>query len=315
MREREIHGHMFKKEGKHLYLSSIAQNIKDIKETLKNYWDIHNDEFISRINNATNNIIKDFDVLKKLHNNDPKKLIPIMIHFLNNMLDTFWLKKFYNLTPSINYEEYNNMWIGEQIINNTFDGKIYPDKPCIIKKKYIRWGNCHHRSITIKNIIEQLHIPWVECRIAKVPEWHSFVIIEYGGQIYMSDILEYNTILDAKDMNREWWILAYKVLNPEFSDLREFTDVKKFIKIAENIKYNSIKLQIDRIKIEIEGDTIKIEIKHNKSTTKKSFHIQRDKEKKKYTKKALIEMMFPRITELLPIISKKIKKEHLTDIV
>lgn len=130
----------------------------------------------------------------------------------------------------------------------------------MIKKKYVRGGNCHHRSITIKKIIDQLNLPGVKCSIYKVIDGHSFVVIEHVGKTYMSDILEYDEIMDAKAMNDKGGISAYKILNPEFSDLREFDDIQRFISVVERTKYNSIKLQINKIGIEINGPHIKIEI-------------------------------------------------------
>ncbi|MEI8252194.1 MAG: hypothetical protein WCG25_00205 [bacterium] len=64
---------------------------------------------MEKINFLTEKIIDDFSILKKIHNNDTKKLLEILIDFLNNLFDTFKLKRFYNLTPNISYQEYAEM--------------------------------------------------------------------------------------------------------------------------------------------------------------------------------------------------------------
>ncbi|MEI8252195.1 MAG: hypothetical protein WCG25_00210 [bacterium] len=53
---------------------------------------------------------------------------------------------------------------------------------------------------------------------------------------------------------------AYKVMNPEFSDLMEFENFQKFALFTDKNQYHTIRLQIDRIKIEIENNSISIEI-------------------------------------------------------
>lgn len=63
------------------------------------------------MNHGVDMLIRHFETIRKIHNNDTDKLLPIVIDFLNNMLQVFGLKKFYNLTPSISYQEYCAMGI------------------------------------------------------------------------------------------------------------------------------------------------------------------------------------------------------------
>lgn len=300
-------------EGKK-YLKPIAENIKEIKDILSKYDKIKKKDFLQQINIHSEKMIQYFSILKEIHKNDTKKLLDILIDFLNNFLQTFELKRFYNLTPSISYEDYANLPVWEQLLNNVFDGKIDITWPCLIKKKYIRWGNCHHRSIAIKKIFDSLNIEWVDCRIDKVPWWHSFAVIENWSRIYMLDITEYWKILDQKAMMKEWWINAYKVINPEQSDLMEFHDPHKFAKLADTVKYNSIRLQIDKIKLEVENWMINIEITKWSQVTKRKFKISLENDKKSYTKKELLEKFFPWIEKVVPIVWEKIMKEHLMNL-
>lgn len=183
------------------YFLPIAESIRALQKTLQEYSDFHNEEFIEYINKHSNKILQNFSLLKKIYNNDTEKLLPIVIDFLNNMMKIFNLKIFYNLTPSISYPEYEKMETGEQILNNIFDGKLDTRSSCIIQKKYIRGGNCHHRSIAIKKIFDQIQLDGVECKIHKVPKGHSFITVEYKGRTYMFDILKSGKFLDNKEMN------------------------------------------------------------------------------------------------------------------
>ncbi len=300
-------------EGKK-YLRPIAENMKNIKDILSRYDKFKKKDFLNQINSYSEKIIEDFSLLKKIHHNDTQKLLEIIIDFLNTFLQTFALKRFYNLTPSISYQDYANLPVWEQILNNVFDGKINIVWHCLIKKKYIRWWNCHHRSIAIKNIFDKLNLEWVDCRIDKVPWWHSFVVIEHGSRVYMFDITEHWKVLDMKDMMKEWWINSHKVLDPAQSDLMEFKDSQKFAKLVDNAKHNTIRLQIDKIKLEVESNSISIEITKWNKTTKRNFRITLDKDKNSYTKKQLLEKFFPRINKTIPIIWKKIMKEHLMNV-
>jgi len=297
-----------------LYLKTIADSIRDINDLLLHYDKFHNNDFLEKINFLTEKIIDDFSILKKIHNNDTKKLLEILIDFLNNLFDTFKLKRFYNLTPNISYQEYAEMSFWEQILNNIFDWKLSIKEPCLIKKKYIKWWNCHHWSIAIKKIFDRINLDWVDCKINKVPWWHSFIVIEYDSRLYMFDILEQWKFLDMKTMMSEWWMHAYKVMNPEFSDLMEFENFQKFALFTDKNQYHTIRLQIDRIKIEIENNSISIEITKWNKTTKRKFNIFLEKEKNTYTKKQLLEKIFPWISDIIPIISNKIMKEHLTNV-
>ena len=76
----------------------------------------------------------------------------------------------------------------------------------------------------------------------------------------MFDMVEYGKSLDAKEMMKVGNLNAHKVLDPYHSDLMEFNDYQKFAKNIDNNQYNSIKLQIDRIKVEIVDRKIAIEI-------------------------------------------------------
>lgn len=296
------------------YFKPIGDNIRNIKDLISRYDKIPNDDFLQQINFYSEQMIEDFSLLKKIHHNDTKKLLEIIIDFLNKFLETFELKRFYNLTPSISYQDYTNLPIWEQIINNVFDWKINIIWPCLIKKKYIRGWNCHHRSIAIKKIFDKINLEWVECHIDKVPWWHSFIVIEQGSRVYMLDMTEHWKVLWLKDMMIEWWINAHKVLNPEQSDLMEFKDSQKFAKLVDSAKHNTIKLQIDKIKLEVEHWMINIEITKWNKVTKRNFKISLDNDKNSYTKKELLEKFFPRIEKIIPIVWKKIMKEHLMNV-
>lgn len=296
------------------YLKPIADHINNINDLLSRYDKFTNENFLEQINLYSNNIIEDFSLVKKLYKNDIKKILPILIDFLDNLLKTFNLKRFYNLTPNIWYEDYANLPIWEQILNNVFDWKISAVWPCLIKKKYIRGWNCHHWGIVIKNIFDKINLEWVSCIINKVPWGHSFVVIESKSDIYMFDMVEYWKSLDAKEMMKVGNLNAHKVLDPYHSDLMEFNDSQKFAKNIDKNQYNSIKLQIDRIKVEIIDRKIIIEITKWNKITKRTFNILID-ENNVYTKKELLEKMFPWISGIIPIVSNKIMKERLLNVI
>lgn len=95
-------------EGKK-YLKPIAENIREIKDVLSQYDKIKKKDFLQQINFYSEKMIQDFSILKEIHKNDTKKLLDILIDFLDNFLQTFELKRFYNLTPSISYEDYADL--------------------------------------------------------------------------------------------------------------------------------------------------------------------------------------------------------------
>lgn len=91
------------------YFKPIGDNIRNIKDLISRYDKIPNDDFLQQINFYSEQMIEDFSLLKKIHHNDTKKLLEIIIDFLNKFLETFELKRFYNLTPSISYQDYTNL--------------------------------------------------------------------------------------------------------------------------------------------------------------------------------------------------------------
>lgn len=298
------------------YLKPIAEHINNINDLLSRYDKFTNENFLEQINLYTDNIIEDFSLIKKIYKNDTTKTLPILIDFLDNLLKIFSLKRFYNLTPNISYEDYTNLPIGEQILNNVFDGNISATWPCLIKKKYVRGGNCYHWAIAIKNIFDKLALKWVDCKINKIPEieGHAFVVIESSSDIYMFDMVEYWKSLDAKEMMKVGNLNAHKVLDPYHSDLMEFNNVYKFAGNIDKNQYNSIKLQIDRIKVEIIDRKIAIEITKWNKVIKRTFNIMLE-ENNVYTKKELLEKMFPWISSIIPIVSNKIMKERLLNVI
>ena len=127
----------------------------------------------------------------------------------------------------------------------------------------------------------------------------------------MFDMVEYGKVLGLKEMMSQGWMNAHKVLNPEMSDLMEFEDYKTFAKIMDKSEYDSIKLQVDKIKLEIKNSIILIEITKWNKTSKRRFEISLEEDKNDYTKKQLLEKMFPRMRSIIPMISNKIMKEQL----
>ena len=91
------------------YFKPIAENIREIKDILSKYDKIPKEDFLQQINFYSEKMIEDFSLLKKIHQNDTKKLLEIIIDFLNKFLETLDLKRFYNLTPSISYKDYADL--------------------------------------------------------------------------------------------------------------------------------------------------------------------------------------------------------------
>jgi len=82
--------------------------------------DIDDQDFLRIMNVQVEKFIKEVEKLKELHK-DSEKILTIVLDFIENIFNNFDVKKFYNLTPNITYDEYANKQIGEQIINNVFD--------------------------------------------------------------------------------------------------------------------------------------------------------------------------------------------------
>ena len=75
--------------------------------------------------------------LKEIHHNDTNKLLPIVLNFIQNIYKNFGVTYFYNRSPDISYEEYDAYPIGQQVLNNIFDGKVYIKRDCLIKEDYV----------------------------------------------------------------------------------------------------------------------------------------------------------------------------------
>ena len=245
------------------YLKSTVDTIKVTKTILKLFDDIDDQDFLRIMNVQVEKFIKEVEKLKELHK-DSEKILTIVLDFIENIFNNFDVKKFYNLTPNITYDEYANKQIGEQIINNVFDWKLSAKSINFIEKDYVKWWNCHHRSILIKKIFDTIKIKWVNCQIRRFPKWHSLTVFTYKNKYWFLDIIEEWKSLTLKEINSQWWFKNYEISNKvwydEGSSIMDFDKAEKFAKHTDRENTKWVRLQVDRIKAEVFGDTLKVEI-------------------------------------------------------
>lgn len=298
------------------YLKSTVETIKVTKTLLKLFDNIEDQDFLRIINTQVEKLLKEVEKLKELHE-DPEKILNIVLDFIEDIFKNFDVKMFYNLTPNISYNEYADKQIWEQIINNLFDWKLSDKSPNFIEKDYVKWWNCHHRSILIKKIFDEIKIPWVACKIRRFPKSHSLLVFTYKDKYWFLDMIEEWRVLNLKEINKQWWFKNYeitnKVLYDEGSSIMDFDSIEKFSKNAENESNKWIRLQIDRIKAEVEWDILKIEITKDKWKKKRYFEIRLNKYTKTYNKKEFITKIVPWIQRALIIVWKKLPKWYLPE--
>ncbi len=299
------------------YLKSTADTIKVTKTILKLFDDIEDADFLRIINTQVDKFIKDVEKIKEIHNNDPEKVLIIVLDFIENIFKNFDVKRFYNLTPNVSYDEYANKPIWEQIINNIFDGKLSDKNANFIEKDYVKWWNCHHRSILIKKIFDIVKIPWVDCQIRRFPKGHSLLSFELNNKYWFLDMVEDWKVMTLKDVNSVWWFKNYEIANKvwydEGSSVMDFASVEKFAKHTDKENTKWIRLQIDRIKAEVEWDMLKIEITKDKWKKKKHYEIRLNKYTKAYNKKEFINKIMPWMQRALIIVWRKLPKWYLPE--
>lgn len=297
------------------YLKSTVDTIRVTKTLLKLFDDVEDQDFLRIINTQVEKLIKEVEKLKEIHK-DSETILIIVLDFIENIFKNFDIKKFYNLTPNISYDEYANKPIWEQIINNIFDWKLSNKSVNFIEKDYIKWWNCHHRSILIKKIFDSIKIPWVECQIRRFPKWHSLAVFIYNYKYWFLDMIEEWRVLDLKEISSKWSFKNYEIANKvwydEGSSIMDFNTLESFSTHTDRENTKWIRLQIDRIKAEVDWDMLKIEITKDK-WKKKNYEIKLNKYTKAYNKKDFINKIMPRIQRALIIVWRKLPKWYLPE--
>ncbi len=243
------------------YYEPIASTMEKIKRTLQQHEEYSGKELVAKINNRTEQLLRYFSELKNIHHNNTDVLLPIVLDFIQDLYKNFGITYFYNLSPDVSYEEYDSYPIGQQILNNTFDGHLYIHKHCLIKEDYIMWGSCHHWALIIKKIFDTIELPGVECVINKqYPKWHAFVTILYKSRTWVIDHLPQTKdlmdnklyVMDEKQTMFYGTIEHNQSLDEEPQDLVQFIDRDTYKKkILNKLSYDSIKLKIPAIELEI----------------------------------------------------------------
>lgn len=302
------HSEFTKIKGKK-YLKSTAATIRATKTILKLFDDFEDEDFLKVINKLTDQLIKDVDKLKNIHQ-DPAKILDLVLDFIEDIFQTFDIKIFYNLTPNISYQEYAEKPIWEQVINNIFDGKLSNKNPNFIEKDFVKGWNCHHRSILIKKIFDTLKIKWVDCQIRRFQKGHSFLVFEYKNKFQILDIVENWKRLNLKQVNSIWWPknneIITKIMDEDSSSVMDFSNVGDFAKHTDRENTKWVRLQIDRIKAEVFWDILKIEITKDQWRKIKNYEIKLNKNTKTYNKQDFILRKMPRVQRALDIVSKKL---------
>lgn len=298
------------------YLKSTVDTIRVTKTLLKLFDDVEDQDFLRIINTQVEKLIKEVEKIKEIHK-DPEKVLMIVLDFIENIFKNFDVKKFYNLTPNISYWEYVEKPLWEQIINNIFDWKLSDKTTNFIEKDYIKWGNCHHRSILIKKIFDSIKIPWVECQIRRFPKWHSLAVFMYKHKYWFLDMIEEWRVLDLKEISSKWWFKNYEIANKiwydEWSSIMDFDKIESFARNADQEKPTGVRLQIDRIKAEIEWNVLKIEITKDKWKRKKHYEIKLNRYTWAYNKKDFINKIMPWTQRALIIVWRKLPKWYLPE--
>lgn len=321
---KDIDRSLFTSYKKEKYLKSTVDTIKWIKMVLWLFNDLDDQDFLRIMNSQVNKIIWEVAKLQKIHEN-PEKIIEMVLKFIENIFKNFDVKLFYNLTPNISYKEYAKKGVGEQIINNIFDGKLSnknPDKDPnkvqnFIEKEYIKWWNCHHWSILVKKIFDILKIKGLDCQIRRFQQGHSFVMMQYKNKMWMLDMIEYWRVLWLKELNASWSVksseIITKVMEPDNSSVLDFSSIGKFAEYTDKENTKGVRLQIDRIKAEIVWDTLKIEITKDKWRKVKKYEIKLNRITKTYNKKDFITKIMPRVQRALIIVGKKLPAWYMSD--
>jgi len=309
------------------YYEPIATTIGKIKKTLQMHEDYSGKELVGKINNRTEQLLRYFFELKEIHHNDTNKLLPIVLNFIQNIYKNFGVTYFYNRSPDISYEEYDAYPIGQQVLNNIFDGKVYIKRDCLIKEDYVMWGSCHHWTLLIKKIFETIDLPWVTCIINKnLPNGHAFISIEYGSRTRVidplpqtQDLLEHHIyVMDEKQVMRFWTAEHNQALNPDMEAISQYEDRVPYRKnILNKLKHQSIKMKISTMELEI--DRYNLVYKYRDFEKRQNVFRKKiilSKPISEYSKSELLQELFDGIKpiwgrDILPLVSKKISEEML----
>jgi len=298
------------------YLRSTVDKIKVTRMIMKLFNDIDDLDFLHIINTQVEKFLKEAEKIKEIHQ-DSEKTVEIILDFIQNIFNNFDVKKFYNLTPNISYKEYLEKPIWEQILNNIFDWKLWNKNLNFIEKEYVKWWNCHHWSILIKKIFDSIKIPWVDCQIRRFPQWHSFIMLFYKENFWVFDIIEKDISSWLKELNSKWWFKNYEIINKinydDNSSIMDFSDLDRFAKYTDKEHTKWVRLQIDRIKAEVNWDVLMLEITKDNWRQKNKYEITLNKKTWKYDKQDFIIKTIPRIKRALNIISKKLPDWYIKD--
>lgn len=296
------------------YLKSSSEKIKATKMILKLFDDFDDQDFLKVMNKLADQLIEEVDKIKEIHQ-DSQKVLDIVLDFIEDIFQTFNIKIFYNLTPNVSYQEYARKPIGEQLVNNIFDGKMSAKNPNFIERDFVKWGNCHHWSIMIKKIFDKIKIPGVDCQIWRFQKGHSFLVFEHKNTFQVLDIVEVGKRQNLKEINSIWWPknneIITKIMDEDMSSVMDFDTITKFAKHTDKENTRGVRLHIDRIKAEVTGDTLKVEITKDQWKKTKKYNIKLNRKTKSYDKKDFILKKMPRVQRALDIVSKKLPDGYI----
>lgn len=285
---------------------------KDIKDVLNDNPALYDEEgFLDEFNERFSKISDFFRsyVTKKWE----EQSFYLLIKFLRNLQGMLWVRLVYNYTPSISYEDYAKKELWEQLLNNVFNNQIYIYKDCLIKKNFIKWGSCHHRSIFIKKFCNNLGIHKLKTTIIQKPWGHSFIRLAYWNSMYLSDITQWKDIMDYAKIMRSWDSNHFATLDIENSDLFEIDTIEHFLHHLKNKTYNEINIEINRLKLHIDKYNLFFKINSKQTAYENIWYTKVPIDIN--TQEEIFKILLPHRKYLIPYLAQKINLNILKSLV